>query len=195
MVTELMTHLEKDGASASAKKVSTANEVSTAEGDSKVTSNHLIAFSESQLLMQEAYDHCQDALFGACSVFAGVVRKLNVGRTVTGIDYEGFESLGLHILQKIAQEAEELVKSELRVIVKHRVGHLKVGDVSVLVGTGSVHRDEACVAMRYIIEELKHRAPIWKFEHYVDGNSGWVKGHSLCQHRKTSSYFMQQEGE
>ena len=60
------------------------------------------------------------------------------------------------------------------------------GDASVAIGVSTPHRHEAFEACRYIIEELKVRAPIWKQEHYVEGNSEWVKGHALCSHSKDS---------
>ena len=49
-----------------------------------------------------------------------------------------------------------------------------MGDVAVWVGVSAAHRDEAFRACRYIIDEVKHRVPIWKKEHYVNGDSGWV---------------------
>ena len=48
-----------------------------------------------------------------------------------------------------------------------------------MVGVASGHRDEAYQASRYVIEQLKKRSPIWKQEHYADGDSGWLPGHSL----------------
>jgi molybdopterin synthase catalytic subunit len=56
----------------------------------------------------------------------------------------------------------------------HRVGELAVGELAVWVGVSAPHRDEAFRACRYIIDEVKHRLPIWKKEHYLDGDSGWV---------------------
>jgi molybdopterin synthase catalytic subunit len=152
-------------------------------------SEHFCCFTKAVLSTEQALQFCADPEFGAVSLFAGNVRQTNVGRSVVAIDYEGFESLGVHILKKICQEAEDLCNYPLKIYVAHRVGKLLVQESSVLVAVGSVHRDEACTASRYVIEELKHRAPIWKLEHYTDGNSGWVKGHSLCQHRKPSAYF------
>ncbi len=61
-------------------------------------------------------------------------------------------------------------------------GKLEIGGISVIIAVGSPHRDESFQACRYLIEQLKIRAPIWKQEHYVDGVSEWVKGHTLCGH-------------
>ncbi|TLY69007.1 MAG: molybdenum cofactor biosynthesis protein MoaE, partial [Gammaproteobacteria bacterium] len=56
----------------------------------------------------------------------------------------------------------------------HRLGDLAVGELAVWVGVSSPHRAEAFEACRYIIDEVKHRLPIWKKEHYAGGDSGWV---------------------
>jgi hypothetical protein len=56
----------------------------------------------------------------------------------------------------------------------HRVGELALTDMAVWVGVSSVHRGEAFDACRFIIDEVKHRVPIWKKEHYLNGDSGWV---------------------
>ena len=51
-----------------------------------------------------------------------------------------------------------------------------------VIAVGSPHRDEGFKACRYIIEQIKHRSPVWKLEHYVDGDSEWSKGCELCSH-------------
>src|SRR6185312_217779 len=56
----------------------------------------------------------------------------------------------------------------------HRIGDLTIGEMAVWVGVSARHRDEAFRACRYIIDEVKHRVPIWKKEHYENGDSGWV---------------------
>ena len=66
----------------------------------------------------------------------------------------------------------------------HRVGSLAIGDVAVWVGVSAAHRDEAFRACRFIIDEVKHRVPIWKKEHYVNGDSGWVNC-ERCADRRT----------
>ncbi len=56
----------------------------------------------------------------------------------------------------------------------HALGSLALGEMAVWVGVSAHHRDAAFAACRYIIDEVKHRVPIWKKEHYTDGDSGWV---------------------
>ena len=61
-----------------------------------------------------------------------------------------------------------------RAACEHRLGDLLIGEVAVWVGASAPHRNEAFLAARYIIDEVKHRLPIWKKEHYLSGDSGWV---------------------
>ena len=63
-----------------------------------------------------------------------------------------------------------------------RSGLLEIGDCAVWVGVCSEHRDEAFRACRYVIDEIKHRLPIWKKEHYVNGDSGWVNCERCAEH-------------
>ena len=61
-----------------------------------------------------------------------------------------------------------------RACCAHRVGQLQIGELAVWVGVSAAHRGEAFDACRYIIDQVKHRLPIWKKEYYADGDSGWV---------------------
>lgn len=110
---------------------------------------------------------------GALSVFLGTVRDLNEGRPVTGMDYEGYEAMAAAELAAVAQEACDR-QAGLRVALEHRLGTLGVGEVSVAIVAAHAHRAEACDGARAIIEALKVRVPIWKREHYVDGERAWV---------------------
>ena len=110
---------------------------------------------------------------GACVTFDGWVRNHNEGKEVLRLEYEAYPALALSEGKKVLSEAtEKFGLLEARSI--HRVGPLKIGDIAVWVGVSSAHRDESFDACRYIIDEVKHRLPIWKKEHYTDGDSGWV---------------------
>lgn len=110
---------------------------------------------------------------GGYASFEGRVRNENEGRTVHRLDYQAFEELALKEGARIVAEAVERFGVRGARCV-HRLGELGLGEVAVWVGVVSGHRAEAFAACRYIIDEVKHRVPIWKKEHYVDGDSGWV---------------------
>ncbi|MCO4100890.1 MAG: molybdenum cofactor biosynthesis protein MoaE [Gemmatimonas sp.] len=115
----------------------------------------------------------QAAGVGALSVFLGTVRDLNDGRGVSGMDYEAYESMAALELASVAREVCDRI-SGLRVAIEHRIGTLDVGDVSVAIVAAHAHRGPALDGARAIIEALKQRVPIWKREHYLDGERAWV---------------------
>ena len=120
---------------------------------------------------------------GFCS-FEGWVRNVNEGRTVERLEYEAYEPLVIAEGEKVLADAKaQFPYLEARCV--HRTGLLEIGDLAVWVGVAAAHRDEAFKACRYIIDELKVRLPIWKKEHYVDGDSGWVNCERCAEHGKT----------
>jgi molybdopterin/thiamine biosynthesis adenylyltransferase/molybdopterin synthase catalytic subunit/rhodanese-related sulfurtransferase len=110
---------------------------------------------------------------GGYASFEGWVRDHNDGRSVRHLEYEAYETLALREGERIVAEAVERF-GVLAAACVHRVGDLAIGELAVWVGVSSAHRAEAFAACRYIIDEVKHRVPIWKKEHYIDGDSGWV---------------------
>ncbi|MGH8148944.1 MAG: ThiF family adenylyltransferase [Steroidobacteraceae bacterium] len=110
---------------------------------------------------------------GGYASFEGWVRDQNEGQRVTHLEYEAFEPLAVKEGERVLAEALKRFGVEHAACV-HRIGDLAIGDVAVWVGASSRHREEAFLACRYIIDEVKHRLPIWKKEHYQNGDSGWV---------------------
>ncbi len=115
-----------------------------------------------------------DPVAGAYASFEGWVRNHNDGRDgVLRLEYEGYEQLGVKEGERILVEARarfDIAKAHCI----HRLGVLEIGELAVWVGVSAAHRGAAFDACRYIIDEVKHRVPIWKKEHYADGDSGWV---------------------
>lgn len=114
---------------------------------------------------------------GAQALFVGAVRDKNEGRAVTAVTYDAFRPLALKVLQDIAREARE--RWGARVAVVHRLGRLEVGDASVAVAAAAPHRAEAFAACRFVIDGIKVRLPVWKKEHYAEGEGRWLEGCSL----------------
>ncbi len=115
---------------------------------------------------------------GALAIFCGTVRNHNENRSVRKLSYSAYEPLAEKTLADIEHEAGEKFDI-LSCRIVHRLGDLGIGDTSLLIVVRSVHRAEAYEASRYAIEEVKHRAPVWKLEEYTDGTSSYVKGCSL----------------
>lgn len=140
-----------------------------------------IGVSEQSLDIKMAEDFIRDPAHGAETSFVGVVRDLNMGRKVDGVSYDCFTPLTETIFTALAEEVSERWGA-MKVYCWHFKGRLDVGGVSIVIAVSTPHRDEAFQACRYLIEEIKHRAPIWKKEHYQDGDSEWTEGCELCGH-------------
>ena len=109
---------------------------------------------------------------GGVACFLGTVRNHHRGREVLRLEYSAYEPMAEAECARIVTEAE--ARWDVAVALRHRVGELEVGDTAVAIAAASAHRDDAFLACRYVIEELKRRAPIWKKEYYVDGSVEWV---------------------
>lgn len=127
-----------------------------------------------------ALDFVSDPAFGGITMFVGRIRDHNVGRDVIGISYDMFDALVLNVIADTARAAIDDVGPRMKLYAGHAKGRLAVGDIAVVVAAGTPHRNEAFRACRAMIEAIKHAAPIWKQEHYVDGSSEWSEGCSLC---------------
>jgi molybdopterin/thiamine biosynthesis adenylyltransferase/molybdopterin synthase catalytic subunit/rhodanese-related sulfurtransferase len=130
-------------------------------------------FSNAPLDTASLQREMRDVTCGGFAAFEGWVRNHNEGLVVTRLEYEAYAELAEKEGARIVQEAIDQFGVS-RAACVHRVGSLDLGDVAVWVGVSAAHRDEAFRACRYIIDEVKHRVPIWKKEHYENGDSGWV---------------------
>jgi MoaE-MoaD fusion protein len=118
---------------------------------------------------------------GAVVLFSGNVRETNRGSDVTGIDYEAFAKMAYPEMGRIFERCRAEhgdpdgthPEFALRMLCVHRVGHVGVGESSVLVAVASPHRDRAFLAARFLIDELKASLPVWKKEMYSDGHH-WI---------------------
>jgi molybdopterin synthase catalytic subunit len=100
---------------------------------------------------------------GAVATFVGVVRDHNAGIPVRAIEYTAYAEMAESEMARIGSDLErELPGTRVRLI--HRLGLLRVGEVSVAVVAVSAHREEAFRACREAIERLKKTVPIWKKE-------------------------------
>ena len=126
-------------------------------------------------------DELTDAAAGAYVGFEGWIRNHNDGRDVLRLEYEVYEPLSISEGDRIIAEARDRFPI-LHAECVHRSGMLQIGECAVWVGVTSAHRDEAFQACRYIIDQVKVRLPIWKKEHYTDGNSGWVSCERCAEH-------------
>ena len=111
---------------------------------------------------------------GAVCSFLGVVRGTHDRRVVRHLEYEAHEKLAERAFAIIAEEVSEHWPLAT-LAIHHRIGHLEIGEASVIVAAAAAHREESFRVCRYGIERVKQIAPVWKHEFFVDGES-WVEG-------------------
>ena len=130
-------------------------------------------------------DALQHDSAGGFVSFEGWVRDHNEGHAVSALEYEVFHDLALSEGKKVIKEAlDKFGIVNARAV--HREGRLQIGECAVWIGVVAAHRGEAFTACRYIIDELKHRLPIWKKEHYLHREAEWVNCQHCHNHAKTS---------
>lgn len=112
---------------------------------------------------------------GAIDVFVGVVRDHAEGRAVSSLEYSAYESMAHKEMARIVAEVEAEIPGA-RCAVHHRLGLLQVGDLAIVCAASTPHRAESFAACRALIEQVKHRVPVWKRENGPDGAAwvGWV---------------------
>jgi MoaE-MoaD fusion protein len=111
---------------------------------------------------------------GAVVVFDGIVRNNTRGRRTLFLVYEAYEEMALRQMRELAVEAIA-VHGARQVALVHRLGRLEIGETSVLIAVSSAHRAQAFAASRWLIDTLKKTVPIWKKEHFEDGEV-WADG-------------------
>jgi molybdopterin synthase catalytic subunit len=108
---------------------------------------------------------------GAVVDFWGVVRPVEDGREIEGIDYEAHCGMAEHQLKRIAERAAELFGLK-RVIIHHRTGFIALGEPSLFLRVASPHRSEGFKASQWIVDELKKKVPIWKRPVFAKATAG-----------------------
>lgn len=111
---------------------------------------------------------------GAVTVFLGTSRRVSRGREVEYLEYEAYPEMATRKLREIAQEISDRWGTD-RLAIRHRVGRVDLGQVSVAIAVATEHRAEGFAACRYAIDRLKEIVPIWKKEVWVGGGEwiGW----------------------
>jgi molybdopterin synthase catalytic subunit len=109
---------------------------------------------------------------GACVTFEGVVRDHHDGKSVESIDYEAYRPMAEKEIAKVLEDVAHRYPT-VEIDVRHRLGHLVVGDVSIAIAAASPHREEAFAACRLAIDRIKETVPIWKKERGPEGEE-WV---------------------
>jgi molybdopterin synthase catalytic subunit len=139
-----------------------------------------VSVSEAPIDAAEMLRFVADASAGCSVLFTGTVRNHSPGRDgVSKLEYEAYGSVVEDKIAEIVADAMEQWPL-IKVAAVHRTGSLDIGESAVMVATSSAHRADAFPAARYVIDELKSRAPIWKKEHWP-GGAEWVEESSQSE--------------
>ncbi len=121
-----------------------------------------------------------DDAAGANVLFVGTTRGMTAGVLTRRLAYEAHEPLARAVLARLRDEAmAEFALSAC--IVTHRLGEVAVGETSVAIATSAPHRREAFAAAAWLMDRIKHEAPIWKCEEGADGSRTWLHPDTVAQ--------------
>ena len=134
--------------------------------------NSSIKLSSKKLYLQTCYDFVQDVSCGGIALFVGTVRNQTKNKEVIRLDFSAYGPMAIKEMQKIADQA--LRKFDiLKIAIHHAEGELHLGDIPVIIAVSAPHRKAAFDACQFAIDTLKETVPIWKKEHFTDGEV-WV---------------------
>lgn len=110
---------------------------------------------------------------GAVVTFAGTTRNHNDGQDVVQLAYEAYAEMAQKVVAQLFEQAVARF-GIARARIAHRLGVVPVGETCVLVVVAAEHRGPAFDACRFLMDRVKHEAPIWKRETLVRGGDRWV---------------------
>jgi len=127
---------------------------------------------EEPIQVEEVLNKVKRREAGANALFIGTVREWTEGRKTLHLKYEAYVPMAVKMLEEIGKEIQaEWAQS--KVAITHRIGHLDITDAAVVIAVSTPHRKASYEANEYAIERIKQIVPIWKKEHYEDGET-WI---------------------
>jgi molybdopterin synthase catalytic subunit len=131
-----------------------------------------VALTDGPIRVEDAVAAVAAPSRGAVLLFLGSVRDTHRGRSVERLTYSAYRSMAAERLARIVREIET-AGDDLALAIVHRLGEVAAGEPSVAIAAASPHRAAAYEASREALERLKREVPIWKREHYADGEAAW----------------------
>ena len=135
---------------------------------------HVFVLTRSSIDPKPWVARLQTGAEGAIVTFEGVVRNNTKGRPTLCLDYECYEAMALKLMGELGRDLAA-TREIGRIAIIHRLGRMMVGETSVAIIVTAPHRRPAFEAALEAIDRLKKTVPIWKKEHFVDGEV-WVEG-------------------
>ncbi|UOE92178.1 molybdenum cofactor biosynthesis protein MoaE [Alkalihalobacillus sp. LMS39] len=128
--------------------------------------------TDQPIIIDDIVQKVADRNAGAINTFIGTVRELTKGKKTLYLQYEAYVPMAE---KKLAQIGEEIQQKwpEAKTAITHRIGRLDISEIAVVIAVSTPHRADSFEASRYAIERIKEIVPIWKKEHWEDGEM-WI---------------------
>ena len=133
----------------------------------------MVEITETAIDFAAVTDRVRSDLAGAICLFLGTVREMTGDRRTASLEYEAYPVMAVRKMEELDAEVRRRWPV-IEAAIIHRVGHLDLGEVSVVVAVSTPHRGHAFEACRWLIDTLKDVVPIWKKEAWADGTEEWV---------------------
>lgn len=132
-----------------------------------------IKITTEPLRVQALNDLVKRASDGAVVTFDGIVRDNFDGRPVRALEYEAYAEMAEKKMAEIGTEVQR--KFDVgEIAMVHRLGHLEIGESSIVIAVAAPHRHAAFEACAYAMDRVKEDVPVWKKEFFADGDAHWV---------------------
>jgi len=137
--------------------------------------NISIKITSDKLNLETCTRFVQEDSCGGIAIFIGTVRNITQNKAVKRLDFSAYEPMAVKEMYKIAEQTIQKFNIH-KIAIHHALGNLNIGDVPVIISVSSAHRGATFEACQYAIDTLKKTVPIWKKEHFEDGDV-WVNAH------------------
>ncbi|WP_078548150.1 molybdenum cofactor biosynthesis protein MoaE [Litchfieldia alkalitelluris] len=130
--------------------------------------NNLFLITKAPLSIEEVTAKVVRREAGAVTTFIGTVRELTKGKRTLYLEYDAYVPMAEKQLSRIGEEIKEKWP-DATTAISHRIGRLEISDIAVIIAVSTPHRKDAYQANEYAIERIKQIVPIWKKEHWENG--------------------------
>lgn len=132
----------------------------------------LFEITEEPIQIEQVLNKVKRREAGANALFVGTVREWTRGKRTIYLQYEAYAFMAVKMFEQISKEIQDKWP-QAKIAITHRMGHLDITDAAVAIAVSTPHRKEAYEANEYAIERIKQIVPIWKKEHWENGET-WI---------------------
>lgn len=147
------------------------NEIKISSWTDEVTGDH-VSLTLNPIDVGKMTNLARSDQAGALSSFLGTTRDNFEGKVVTHLSYESYNDMAIEAMKNMCKSIRSQW-SVIKIVIEHKLGDCPIGEISVFIAISSEHRKESLDAVSFAINDLKASVPIWKKEHYDEGDASW----------------------